>query len=171
MVAMWMGINAPDRVDRLALLCTSAMLSDDHDWAERARLVRAGGTRAIADAVVARWFTPQFAEANPEVSDEMRAMIAATPAEGYAGCCAVIEHMDLLSELEEIEAPTLVIAGEDDPATPPRHAEQIAGLIGSSARLEVVPHAAHLANYEQPGTVNALLREHLLDPGTARDGR
>jgi 3-oxoadipate enol-lactonase len=60
-----------------------------------------------------------------------------------------------------VQAPTLVIAGADDPATPPRHAEKIAGLI-PGARLEVVEQAAHLANFEQPDVVTGLLREHLL---------
>jgi 3-oxoadipate enol-lactonase len=161
MVGMWMGINAPERVDRLVLLCTSAMLSDDHDWAERARLVREGGTEAIADAVSARWFTPEFVEREPELTARMKQMILDTPAEGYAGCCGVIEQMDLIPDLGRIQAPTLVIAGADDPATPPRHAERMAQLI-PDARLEVLDRAAHLANVEQPEAVTALMREHLL---------
>ncbi|MEA2322731.1 MAG: 3-oxoadipate enol-lactonase [Solirubrobacteraceae bacterium] len=161
MLGMWMGLNAPERLDRLALLCTSAMLSQDHDWAARAALVRAEGTEAVADAVVERWFTPAFREANPEVNARMRAMIAATPSEGYAGCCGAIERMDFLAELRNVRAPTLVIAGADDPATPPRHAEKMAELI-PGARLEVVEQAAHLANFEQPEIVTELLREHLL---------
>ncbi|MEA2289311.1 MAG: 3-oxoadipate enol-lactonase [Solirubrobacteraceae bacterium] len=161
MLGMWMGLNAPERVDRLAVLCTSAMLSQDHDWAARAALVRAEGTEAVADAVVERWFTPAFREANPELNARMRAMIAATPAEGYAGCCGAIERMDLLAGLHDVRAPTLVIAGADDPATPPRHAERIAELI-PDARLEIVDQAAHLANVEQPEVVTGLLREHLL---------
>jgi 3-oxoadipate enol-lactonase len=161
MVGMWMGINAPERVDRLVLLCTSAMLSQDHDWDERARLVREGGTEAVADAVAARWFTPEFVEREPELTTRMKQMILDTPAEGYAGCCGVIQRMDLLPELERIQAPTLVIAGADDPATPPSHAERMAQLI-PDARMAVVEHAAHLANVEQPAAVTGLIREHLL---------
>jgi 3-oxoadipate enol-lactonase len=161
MLGMWLGINAPERVDRLALLCTSAMLADDHDWAARAALVRAEGTEAVADAVVERWFTAPFREANPELTARMRGMIAATPSEGYAGCCGAIERMDHLPNLHAIRSPTLVIAGAEDPATPPRHAERMAELI-PGARLEVVEQAAHLANFEQPDIVSGLLREHLL---------
>jgi len=161
MVGMWLGINAPERVDRLALLCTSAMLANDHDWAERARLVRAGGTEAVADAVGARWFTPEFWEREPELASRMKQMIVDTPADGYAGCCDAIAQMDFLPELESIDAPTLVIAGADDPATPPRHAERMAELI-PGARLEVVDRAAHLANVERPEAVTPLMLEHLL---------
>ena len=70
-------------------------------------------------------------------------MLAATPDEGYAACCGAIERMDLLAELGAIRAPTLVIAGRQDPATPPEHAERIAAGI-AGARLELVD-AAHLA--------------------------
>ncbi|HEV8163399.1 MAG TPA: alpha/beta fold hydrolase, partial [Actinomycetota bacterium] len=94
MTGMWLGVNAPERVDRLALLCTSAMLARDVDWPARAQLVREQGTGAIAQATVERWFTPSFIEANPDVTVRMRALIENTPAEGYAGCAEAIGAMD-----------------------------------------------------------------------------
>ena len=159
MVGMWMGINAPERVDRLVLLCTSAMLARDHDWPLRARTVREKGTGAVAQAVVERWFTPGYAEAHPDVAEHMREMVADTPAEGYASACDAIAAMDLVEDLTRVTAPTLVIAGREDPATPPRHGEQIAGQI-PGARLELVD-AAHLASYERPDEVTELLLSHL----------
>jgi 3-oxoadipate enol-lactonase len=87
-------------------------------------------------------------------------MVAATPPIGYAGACAAIEDMDLRADLPRISAPTLVIAGADDPATPPAHGAAIAAAI-PGARLEVVPDAAHLATYEQAGTANRLILEAL----------
>ena len=67
--------------------------------------------------------------------------------------------MDLEEDIGAVRAPTLVIAGAEDPATPPRHAERIAERI-PGARLEIVP-AAHLANYERPDEVTALMLSHL----------
>jgi 3-oxoadipate enol-lactonase len=159
MVGMWLAINAPGRIGRLVLLCTSPMLSREHDWALRGRTVREQGTGAVADTVVERWFTPAYADANPEIVARMRAMVTATPAVGYAACCGAIERMDLVSELGSIRAPTLVIAGTDDPATPPAHAEIIAEGI-PDCRMELVP-AAHLANYERPVEVTRLILSHL----------
>jgi 3-oxoadipate enol-lactonase len=159
MTGMWLGVNAPERIDRLVLMCTSAMLSRDHDWPLRARTVREQGTGAVAEAVVERWFTPAFRDANPDLVAHMRAMVADTPPAGYAGCCDAIGAMDLLEEIAAIRAPTLVIAGAEDPATPPRHAERIAERI-PGARLEIVS-AAHLANYERPDEVTALMLSHL----------
>jgi 3-oxoadipate enol-lactonase len=94
------------------------------------------------------------------VAAEVRAMLAATPAEGYAGCCSAIEHMDLLPELGAIRALTLVIAGTQDPATPPEHGERIAAGI-PGAHLELVD-AAHLATIEQPAAMTELIAGHLL---------
>ena len=162
MVGMWLAIHAPERVGRLGLLCTSAKLGPPSMWQERAATVRAEGTEAIADAGIGRWLTAGFAERHPDMAAALRAMIAGQPDEGYAELCGVIERMDLVADLGRIAAPTLVIAGAEDPATPPEHAERIAAAV-PGARLEVLDGAAHLANVEQPEAVTALLLDHL-DP-------
>ena len=159
MTGMWLAANAPERVDRLVLMCTSAMLADEHDWPARAKLVREQGPGAIAEATVARWFTPGFVERHPDTVAKLRATLADTPPEGYAGCCDAIGGMDQLAVLERVAAPTLVIAGREDPATPPAHAERIAERI-PGARLELVD-AAHLANVERAEDVTRLTLSHL----------
>ncbi|MET8040579.1 3-oxoadipate enol-lactonase [Micromonospora sp. NPDC005215] len=159
MVGMWLAAHAPDRVRRLALLCTSASLGPPEQWRQRAATVRAVGLSPIADAVVARWFTPAFAAARPDVVAGYRAMLTATSPAGYAACCEAIATMDLRPDLDRVAAPTLVIAGADDPATPVEYAREIVGRI-PRARLAVVGAAAHLANVEQPEQVCRLLREH-----------
>jgi 3-oxoadipate enol-lactonase len=87
-------------------------------------------------------------------------MLRATPAEGYAGCCEAIRDMDLTDRLGRITAPTLVIAGAEDPATPPLHGQGIANSI-PDARLDIVPHAAHLANVEQPQAITDRILAHV----------
>jgi 3-oxoadipate enol-lactonase len=159
MTGMWLGVHAPERVDRLVLLCTSAMLARDVDWPARAALVRDQGTGAIAQATVERWFTPGFIEANPDIAARMRALIADTPAEGYAGCAEAIGAMDQEEAIRAVHAPTLVIAGLQDPATPPPHGELIAERI-PDARLELV-NGAHLSNYERAEDVTRLMLAHL----------
>ncbi|MEO8422839.1 MAG: 3-oxoadipate enol-lactonase [Actinomycetota bacterium] len=164
-IGMWIAANAPDRVDRLVLCCTAPRFEPPEAWAARAATVRAEGTAAIADAVVARWFTPAFSAEFPGFVREMRDMIASTPPEGYAACCGVVERTDLRPSLSAIHVPTLVIAGAEDPAAPPAQAERIAGEI-PGARLAVVDRAAHLANVERSDEVNTLILEHLLDNPT-----
>jgi 3-oxoadipate enol-lactonase len=160
MVSMWVAVHAPERVDRLILCSTSAVMGPPESWTERAALVRREGTAAVADAVVARWFTRAFAAAQPDVVARIRGQLAATPAEGYAGCCEAIREMDQRPDLPAIAAPTLVIAAEGDPSTPPAHARTIAGLI-PGARLEVLDRGAHLVNVEAPDVVNPLVLAHL----------
>jgi 3-oxoadipate enol-lactonase len=161
MVGMWMAINAPERIDRLVLCCTSAKLGPPSMWADRAATVRAHGVDAIADAGIERWLTKGFIEREPAVTAQVRAMLAATPAQGYADCCGVIERMDLTERLGEIRAPTLVIAAAQDPATPPDHGERIAAAI-PGARFALVQDAAHLAAVEQPDAMTELIAGHLL---------
>jgi 3-oxoadipate enol-lactonase len=90
----------------------------------------------------------------------MRADLIATPREGYAACCEALAALDLTAELGRIAAPTLVIAGADDVATPPAYGETIAAAV-PGARLEILADAAHLANLERPEPVNQLLTEFL----------
>jgi 3-oxoadipate enol-lactonase len=161
MIAMWLGANAPERVDRIVLACTSAQLGPASTWQERAAAVLAAGTtEPVADAVVDRWLTPPFAREHPEVRARLRGMLLGCDPAGYAACCGAIERMDLRGELPRIAAPALVISGSDDPATPAEHQALIAGAI-PGARHEVVAPAAHIAAAERPAEVTELIREHL----------
>ena len=76
-------------------------------------------------------------------------MLVATPAEGYAACCEAIGAMDLRELPRRITAPTLVIAGAEDPATPPEHGREIAAAI-AGARLEARRARRPSRNVELP---------------------
>ena len=160
MTAVRLAAREPHRVDRLAVLCSSALLGPARNWTERAALVRAEGAAAVASAVVARWFTDDLRVREPVTVSRMEQMVAGTPAEGYASCCEAIATMDLRSDLARISAPTLALAGAEDPATPPEHLATIANEV-PDGRLVVLPHAAHLASWEQSVAVNAALVTHL----------
>ncbi|GAA1108668.1 3-oxoadipate enol-lactonase [Nocardioides dubius] len=160
MTGMRLAARNPERLERLVVLCTGAHLEPSAAWHERAATVRAQGTEAVATAVVQRWFTTPYLAAHPERRAAAEAVVAATPAEGYAGCCEVIAAMDLRTDLPRITAPTLAIAGADDPATPPPHLAAIADAV-IDGRLLVVEHSAHLANAEQPETITPAIIEHL----------
>jgi 3-oxoadipate enol-lactonase len=160
MTGMWLAAHVPERVERLALCCTSAHMPPAQRWLDRAATVRRSGMAAVADAVVSRWFTPDFAAGSPDVVNWARQMLLATPAEGYAGCCEAIAAMDLRPVLASITAPTLVLAGDQDPSTPPAHAEVIASGI-TDARLVVVRDVSHLATAQEPDLCAQLLLDHL----------
>jgi len=159
MIGMWLAAAAPDRIVALGLVCTAAHLPPADGWRARASQVRAAGMASVSPAVIGRWFTPGFAGRAPSVVSEFRAELERTDPVGYAGCCEAIAEMDLRESLPGITAPTLVLAGSDDPATPPAHGAAIAGLV-RGARLDVVP-AAHLATVEAPDAVTGALLAHL----------
>jgi len=160
MASMWVAAFAPGRVGRIALCSTSARFDRPEAYAERAVAVRSNGSASVAHAAVGRWFTPGFADRHPDVVARMEAMVAATPPEGYAACCDVVAGTDLRGILPSIAAPTLLIAGRDDVATPPAHAHAIAACV-PHARVVEVEDAGHIAPVERPGRVTELLLEHL----------
>jgi 3-oxoadipate enol-lactonase len=160
MVGLWLAAHHPGRIDRLVVMCALARLEPVSRYADRAAAVRARGLGPIAGEVVARWFTPRFAQSHPSTVRAYTATLAALSAEGYASCCDAIAAGDLRSDIQRIEAPTLVVAGAEDPVVSPASAV----LFGASFRdasVAVVPDAAHLVNVEQPGQVNRLVLEHM----------
>ena len=159
-VGMWLASEAPERIERLVLCCTAARF-DFEAYDARARKVRAEGVGSITDAVLERWFTPEFRAARPETVEWAGSMLRGTPAEGYAGCCEAIRDADLRDRLKDIRAPVLVIAGAEDPATTVDQAESIRDSI-PGARLVVIEGAAHLANVEQPDHVTRAILDHLV---------
>lgn len=160
MIGMWLAAHAPERIDALALCCTSAYLPPAGFWTGRAAQARAGGMASLAEQVVGRWFTSAFRARDPATVDRFVTTLEGLDPQGYAGCCEAIAALDLRSSLGSISAPTLVVAGAEDPATPPWHGAQIAAAVGRS-RLRVIRGGSHMANVSQPGEVTAILLAHL----------
>lgn len=167
MGALWVAAHAPERVRRLIVCSTSARLGPSESWAARAALVRREGMGAVADAVAGRWVTPAYAAAHPARLAELRAMVASTDAGAYAEWCGAIERMDLRPELAAIHAPTLLIAGGEDPAVPMADTRELeAGIAG--ARLAIVAGGAHLPNLERGEVVERLILDHIDGAGGGR---
>jgi 3-oxoadipate enol-lactonase len=154
-VGQWLGASVPERLGRLVLAGTSAYLGPPERWTDRAALVRRVGLVEVAAGTIERWFTPDFGD-----WVRWRDAIEATPREGYAACCDALAVFDFRDQLGEIQAPTLVVVGEGDPATTPDEARVLEQGI-PDARLVVVPHARHLVNVEQPEAFTAAVLEHL----------
>lgn len=164
MIGIRLAARNPDRVARLAVLCSSAK-PDPQGFRDRAAAVRSGGTAAIAPTVAGRWLTPAFAEEHPDLVARLEAMIAGADDEGYAGCCEAIAALDLHADLGRITAPTLVVSAAEDLALPPEHQQAIADGIPGAELLTVSP-GAHLANLERTSEITGALLAHL--EGTAR---
>lgn len=160
MVALRIAIRTPERVRRLALLCTAAHLPPADMWRARAATARQSGLNALSTGALDRWLTTA-GRADEALVARVHAMLASVDAESYAQCCEVISGMDLRAQLGAVSARTLVVAADADPSTPPSpFAQELAHGIRHS-RLAIVEGAAHVAPLEQPLEVSRLLAEHM----------
>lgn len=156
-VGLQLALDHPGRLSSLTVLCSAAFFGGPAGWHDRAALVRAEGMAPMVAASPARWF-------GSSISEERRTAalgdLAAVDPEGYARVCDALGGFDVRDRLAEIGAPLLAVAGADDVATPP----DVLGAIASGVpdgRLEVLDGVGHLAPYEAPERVAALLRDHL----------
>lgn len=157
LVATWMGIHAPRRVDRIIAANTSARIGTRQGWEQRMAMVKRLGMDGLASLTLERWFTTSYRERHPEEMESVRQMISATSVEGYVGCCEVLRDTDLRGDTAAIEAPCLVISGTHDPATPPVDGLALHSALRHSSYVEL--DASHLSAWEQPeGFAEAVLR-------------
>ncbi|GAA4089180.1 3-oxoadipate enol-lactonase/4-carboxymuconolactone decarboxylase [Nonomuraea soli] len=148
-----LALDHPGRVRSLAMICSSARFGEPAAWHERAALVRERGTAVLLEASRARWF------AGAPVRELLDDLAGADPG-SYASCCEALAGYDIRRELGKIAVPTLVVAGRDDPATPPPHGRELADGIAGATLVEV-REAAHLANVDRPDVVTGALLTHL----------
>ncbi|MET9145884.1 3-oxoadipate enol-lactonase [Streptomyces sp. NPDC057197] len=160
-VGLYLAVHHPERLTSLAVICSSAHFGGARPWRERAALVRREGLAALAASAGSRWFAGDFTV--PELIRDHR---EADP-EAYAACCDALAAFDLTGRLSEIRTPTLLIAGRQDPATPPAHLREIADAVPGAALTEI-PGASHLAPAQCPEAVLTALRTQL--DGPARQG-
>lgn len=148
MIGQWLGVRESERITRLVLANTASFMGPPSNWDARIETARRAGLASLTTATLGRWFTAEFREANKDAVARVEAMLLATDPQGYAGCCAAIRDMDMRRMVTLVKAPTLVIAGTRDAATPIEESRALASAI-PHAELAMLP-AAHLSNVEQP---------------------
>jgi 3-oxoadipate enol-lactonase len=159
MVGQWLGAHAPDRVERLVLCNTAAHIPAPDLWNQRIEIVTKAGMGPLAEGIVERWLTKPFREANAGETTRITSMVLATPPLGYAACCTAIRDMDQRESDRTIKAPTLVVIGDKDPATPPDRGQQIHELVAGSKIVAL--NAAHLSNIEATKAFNQVVLDFL----------
>jgi 3-oxoadipate enol-lactonase len=158
-VGIWLGAHAPARVEKLVVANTASHFASPESWNARIEAVRKEGMASIADAVVERWFTPNFRARFPAEVDEARRMLLAVPAVGDIACCEAVRDADLRADLASIRSPSLVIGGTDDPAVQPDKCRAIADAIVGARFIELP--SAHLSNVEAAEAFNAAVLKFL----------
>jgi 3-oxoadipate enol-lactonase len=159
MTALWLGVNAPGRLRRVIAAANAASTASPEFWDERIATVRRDGMPALADGVMARFFSSGFHTARPEVVAAFRERFVATPAEGYAACCEAIRDLDLREGLATMNVPMLALAGALDVASAPENSRALARSVAGARYAEL--HAAHLLNVEAPEAFVRIVIEFL----------
>jgi 3-oxoadipate enol-lactonase len=159
-IGQTLAIAHPDRVASLVLACTGPKFGDPQGWKDRAAQVRAEGMGFLAEPTKARWFTPEFVAAHPDRVDPVLEMLLHTDPGGYAACCDALAAYDVTDRLGDITAPTRVIAGSEDPVSPPSVAQELVAGIPDADLVEL-DGVAHIANIANPVEFDAAVLEHL----------
>ncbi|MGA0543106.1 3-oxoadipate enol-lactonase [Neotabrizicola sp. VNH66] len=169
MIAQAVALRHPGLLRGLVLSNTAAKMGTAEGWSDRIAAIRAGGLESIADAVMDRWFAAEF-RAGPDLAI-WRNMMVRTPAAGYIAACEALAAADLTGALAGLRLPVMVIAGEEDRASPP---DLVAGLAAAipGARLHRLAGTGHIPPAEAAGPMAGLLRSFagILAPLEAVDG-
>jgi 3-oxoadipate enol-lactonase len=150
LVAQHFAATNPQRTDKLVLCDTTPRYTEASraNWAKRAATARTHGVAAMTDALLKVWFTPAFVEADPPAVRYVRECFAAVSGEGYAKACEALAAADLRMLLADIEAPTLVVCGDEDVPDFLLAAQSFVRVI-PDARLAWLSPARHASPLEQ----------------------
>ncbi len=158
MIAQTFALTYPAEVLGLALCCTTSEYPQENrqTFHQRAQLALEQGMQSLVEGTLARWFTPSYRERNPPAVQNLREVYVQVEPSCYAAAARAVSEIDLTDRLHEIPAPTLIVAGEQDPGTPVAWAQRMQEKIAGS-RLEMIPEASHCCNVEQPERFNQAL--------------
>lgn len=150
MVAQFLGLSHPDRFSCLVIASSTSKIPENlrHLWSDRVKVARAEGMASQVEPCLVRWLAASSRQ-RADVVERCNRLITATPVEGYGGWCGAIETLDMTDKLGGIKLPTLVVVGQDDPATPVAASETIQRAI-PGANLAVLPGVSHMLAIEDP---------------------
>lgn len=165
MIAQGLAALRPDLVSGLVLMDTAHKIGTQDGWNGRIGTVRQNGMAAVADGILAGWFTEAYRSGMPDF-EGYRAMLLRNDIGGYTAVCAALRDADLTESTRALKVPTLCIAGEHDATTSPVLMRTTADLI-SGARLEVIKDAGHIPCVERSKEVAGLIAGFLKETGKA----
>jgi 3-oxoadipate enol-lactonase len=160
MTAQALAVRHSALLKTVVIANSASHYPDQTPWAARAETVRDKGVPAIAPGAVSRWLTPAFVSTaeGAAAAKALRDTLVQTDAQGYIDSCEAVAAIDFRESNRRIAVPTLVIAGLQDEATPPRMSEAMVAAI-PGARLATID-AAHLSAVERPVEFTQLLIDY-----------
>lgn len=163
--------RAPESVQALALVATSARADSDEQCAVREQVIAAVERGKFDKVVAVTSDTALYPEA-PQLSQHRRKMAAMAAAVGPERFCAhlraVMGRADSRPMLSSIKLPVAVVVGEEDRVVPPEHSRELAAVI-PGASLALVPACGHMLPLQGAGTLSSLLLELLTQSSNSED--
>jgi len=159
LVGQWLGVHAGARLSHLVLCNTAAKIGTAEGWNARIASVLAAGMAETAAGAIGRWFTPEFAAAEPAQVEVLRQQLLACPPAGYAANCAVVRDADFRGLLGQIQTPVLFVAGTRDPVTTMADGEAVVAALPNAQLMAL--EAAHLSNIGARAAFDAALRRFI----------
>ncbi len=156
LIAQGLAVKNPDAVAALILCDTGPKIGTPEMWQQRIDAITNDGMAPFADAILARWFSPAWAAANPASVDHWRQVLLTTPVAGYTGTCAAIAAADLGDQIAAVDKPMLMVCGGADIATPPGAMRDFAKAV-PNGRFQEIPGAGHLPCIENPTALAAAI--------------
>lgn len=156
-IAQGLYAKRPDLVRALVLCDTAHKVGTDDFWNERIVRVESEGIASMSDAILERWFSPEFCAPGNVALDGYRNMLERQSVAGYSGTCAALRDADFTEAAGEIGVPVLCVVGDEDGSTPPALVKELAGLIPGS-KFEIIGGAGHLPCIEKPEELSVLIR-------------
>ena len=148
LVGQYLAIHHPERISSLVLSNTAARVGTCEKWDRRIREVTKAGIAAVLDEVLEGWFSARFRSTGPPIADSLAQALKATSPEGYIGTCHALRDADLSQLVGSVNAPTLIIAGTEDQATPLEASRFLHEKIRGSELIAL--ECGHLACAEVP---------------------
>ncbi len=145
-IGLMLALKHPNRVKVVLPICAAPKFGDSQTWLTRAQKVRENGTAQFVEGTRDRWFSKRLQERKSELVEQTLQMLANVDRESYALGCEALANYDITKDLEKINVPVMVIAGELDPVVPYADALSYSQHLAEGSIFEVlgVPHQAVL---------------------------
>lgn len=159
LTGQWLGIHAPERLNKLIICNTAVKIGNTEGWNSRIDAVRQNGLNSIVSGTQERWFTSEYVIENKREVDTVLAKFVQTPLSGYVSCCAAVRDADFTDEVRKISAPTLIISGTEDLVTTINDGDFLMEKIPNSILAAL--KTAHISNIEKADDFTKLLIEFI----------
>lgn len=155
-VGLQLALDHPDRVTRVAMICSLPRIGTREGWLQRSADVRSMGTPSLVTATAARWFTPAFLDRERDVSARVLHGLLDIDDESYALCVDALRETDLRDRVAGLRVPLTLIVGDADPIISLDEARATVDA-ARDGTLHIVDEASHLAAVEHPAEVAGIL--------------